>query len=296
MPQTPVAVRGVFGILGRAAPGLAADLAARAFLHVGKPAAVRAADQPVHEAARRGLLAHKGDKVATYAWGDPDAPAVLLVHGWQSRASAFGGLVTAITGAGLRAVAYDAPAHGASGGRARTALGDVEIIRRLTDAEPEPWAGIVSHSFGSLGAGVAVRDGVPADRLVGIASIAAFRFTEDLFVREIGLPWALRARFTQAWERRLRDDPEVTPGATDRFDLVTRPLPQRVRTLWLHDDGDQLVPHSQSALLLGAHPHGSRLVTTTGLGHSKILGDAAVLTHVVDHLTRRTDPSAALER
>ncbi|MFD7023844.1 alpha/beta hydrolase [Promicromonospora sukumoe] len=279
------AVRGVFGVLGRTAPALATALAARAFLHVGRPAPVRVADRPVHEEARRGVLTRGGDEVATYAWGDPDAPAVLLVHGWQSRASAFGSLVTAVTGAGLRAVAYDAPAHGDSGGHVRTALGDVEIISRLTDAEPGPWAGVVSHSFGSLAAGVAVRDGVPADRLAGIASIAAFRFTEDLFVREIGLPRALRARFTRAWERRLQDDPAATPGAADRFDLLARPLPERVRALWLHDVGDRMVPQSQSALLLGAHPHNGELVTTTGLGHSKILGDAAVLTRVVDHLT-----------
>ncbi|MEU4363621.1 alpha/beta fold hydrolase [Promicromonospora sp. NPDC023987] len=285
MPQAPAAVRGVFEFLGRTAPGPAAALAARAFLRVGRPAPVRTADRPVHEAARRSLVPHKGVDVVTYTWGDPDTPAVLLVHGWQSRASAFGSLITTLTAAGLRVVAYDAPAHGDSGGRIRTALDDVAVVRRLTDVENRPWAGVVGHSLGSLAAGVAVRDGVPTERLAGIASIASFSFTEDVFVRTIGLPWTLRDRFSQAWARQLRDDPEVTPDVADRFDLVARPLPSRVRALWLHDDGDQQISPSQSKLLLEAHPHSGALVTTTGLGHNRILGDADVLAHVVDHLT-----------
>lgn len=295
MPQAPAAVRGAFSFLGRTAPGPAAALATRAFLRVGRPATVRVADQPMHEEARRGRLPHESVDVATYTWGDPDAPAVLLVHGWQSRASAFGSLVSALTGAGLRAVAYDAPAHGDSGGRTRTALDDLAIVRRLTDVEAEPWAGVVGHSLGSLAAGVAVREGVPTQRLAGIASIASFRFTEDVFVRAIGLPWSLRDRFSRAWAHRLRDNPEVTPEVADRFDLVAHPLPKHVRTLWLHDDGDQQIPQTQSELLLGAHSHSGELVTTTGLGHNRILGDTAVHTHVVDHLTSRLETARRLK-
>ncbi|MCP2263253.1 Alpha/beta hydrolase family protein [Promicromonospora thailandica] len=209
------------------------------------------------------------------------------MHGWQSRASAFGSLVSALTGAGLRAVAYDAPAHGDSGGRTRTALDDVAIARRLTEAEAEPWAGVVGHSLGSLAAGVAVREGVPTQRLAGIASIASFRFTEDVYVRAIGLPWSLRDRFSRAWARHLRDNPEVTPDVADRFDLVAHPLPGHVRALWLHDEGDRQIPQTQSELLLRAHPDTGELVTTTGLGHNRILGDPTVRTQVVDHLSSR---------
>ena len=295
MPQAPAAVRGAFSFLGRTAPGPAAALAARAFLRVGRPAPVRVADQPTHEEARRGHLSHEGIDVATYAWGDPDAPAVLLVHGWQSRASAFGSLVSALTGAGLRVIAYDAPAHGDSGGRTRTALDDVAIVRRLTDVEAEPWAGVVGHSLGSLAAAVAVREGVPTERLAGIASVASFRFTEDVFVRAIGLPWSLRDRFSQAWAHLLRDNPEVTPHVADRFDLVAHPLPDHVRALWLHDDGDRQIPPAQSELLLGAHPHSGELVTTTGLGHNRILGDTTVHTHVVGHLTSRPETARRLK-
>lgn len=296
MPQkAPAALRGAFSFLGRTTPGPAAALAARAFLRVGRPAPVRATDRPVHEEARRGLLPYAGIDVATYTWGDPDTPAVLLVHGWQSRASAFGSLVTALTAAGLRAVAYDAPAHGDSGGRTRTALDDLGVIRRLTDVENGPWAGVVGHSLGSLAAGVAVRDGVPTERLAGIASIASFRFTEDVFVRAIGLPWTLRDRFSLAWAHRFRNDPEVTPDVSDRFDLVTRPLPNHVRALWLHDDGDRQIPSTQSKLLLGAHPHSGELVTTTGLGHNRILGDPAVLAHVIGHLTSRPETARRLK-
>ncbi|WP_369373783.1 alpha/beta fold hydrolase [Promicromonospora sp. Populi] len=289
MPQTQRATRAMFRTLSRTVPPVALALGAATYWRVGPPAQVRPADQAIHEAARRGSLPHRptfrGSRgtitVATYTWGDPGAPAVLLVHGWQTRASAFGRIIEDLTGAGLRVVAYDAPAHGASDGRRRTALDDVAIIRRLSDAENAPWAAVVGHSLGVLAAGIALHEGVAAERFTSIAGLASVRAATDEFVRAAGIPWALGDRFATAVQRySLPDHPDVY----ERFDLRTRTLPASIPALWVHDAGDPMNPHRLSEQLHEAHATSSELFTTTGLGHNKILGDPVVRSRILDHL------------
>ncbi|MFD7306854.1 alpha/beta fold hydrolase [Promicromonospora sp. NPDC059942] len=296
MSQSRRAARALFRTLGRVAPPAALALGAATYWRVGAPAPVRAADQAVHDSARRTPLEHRPTfrrgrdgrlgaggtvTVATYAWGDPGAPGVLLVHGWQSRASAFGRIIEDLTGAGLRVVAYDAPGHGSSGGQRRTGLDDLAVIRRLSDAENAPWAGVVGHSLGVLGAGIALHEGVEAERFIAISGLTSFRVTADGFVRGAGIPWALRDAFASAAQRYgLPDHPDVY----ERFDLLRHTVPASVPTLWLHDDGDRVNPHPLSVRLHEAHADSSELFTTTGLGHNKILGDRAVRSRILDHL------------
>jgi pimeloyl-ACP methyl ester carboxylesterase len=58
-----------------------------------------------------------GVAIATYAWGDPDAPVVVAVHGFASSAIAnwhLTGWTRELTRAGFRVVAIDQRGHGAS--------------------------------------------------------------------------------------------------------------------------------------------------------------------------------------
>jgi pimeloyl-ACP methyl ester carboxylesterase len=290
--QTQRAARASFRALGRTAPPLALAIGAAVYWQPGPPAPVRAADQAVHDSARRGSLAHRptfrGDRraggtvpVVTYTWGEPGAPAALLVHGWRSRASAFGRIIEDLTGAGLRVVAYDAPAHGASGGRHRSGLDDLDIIRRLSDAEGAPWAAVIGHSLGVLAAGIALHEGVETKRFTAISGITSVRAATVGFLRASGIPWELRDRFATAVQRHgLPDHPDVY----ERFDLLERTVPASAPALWVHDAEDRMNPHAFSEQLHEAHAASSELFTTTGLGHNKILGDPVVRSRVLDHL------------
>ena len=55
-------------------------------------------------------------------------------------------------------------------------------------------------------------------------------------------------------------------------------------TLVLHDADDRTAPLATGRALAGALPH-ARLQVTRGLGHRRILEDAAVVDAVVKHLT-----------
>src|SRR5436190_15309881 len=55
------------------------------------------------------------ERIHAWSWGE--GPTVVLAHGWEGRGSQMGALALAIAGAGMRAVAIDGPAHGASARR-----------------------------------------------------------------------------------------------------------------------------------------------------------------------------------
>ncbi|MCU1543159.1 MAG: alpha/beta hydrolase [Microbacteriaceae bacterium] len=65
----------------------------------------------------RSVLSHDGTNIATYEFGDPDAPTVLAVHGFASSALLnwhATGWIRDLTRAGYRVVAIDQRGHGAS--------------------------------------------------------------------------------------------------------------------------------------------------------------------------------------
>ncbi|MBL0885662.1 alpha/beta fold hydrolase [Myceligenerans indicum] len=268
---------------------LAAEVATWVAFRLGPRAPVRPHEQETHQASRRSTLSHSRPAVnrgrpvdiAVHTWGDPDAPAVLLVHGWQSRASFFAPVIADLLASGRRVVAYDAPGHGDSGGSRRTLADDVAIIHRLSEAEPGGWEGVVAHSAGVLGAGVALADGAPARRFAGLAGLSSATAINDGFFAASGTPPGLRARYDDVVRRRRFPD---EPDLYERYDLTRRPVPATVPALFVHDDADRYVPHRQSELLLGAHAGSAELVTTTGLGHNRIVRDEAVRRRVVDHV------------
>lgn len=277
------AVRTAFATTGRLVPPLALSLAGAAFNRVGAAAPVRPAEEAVHGAARSGSLVVRGHVVATYAWGTAGAPAVLLVHGWQSRASRFAGLVEDLLGAGLRVVAFDGVAHGGSGGRHTTILDHLAIIRALGDEEGAPFAAVVGHSFGALAAGLALHESaVEAERYVGLAAVSGWDTIIDGFAGQIGLPFSLRDSFSRRVARTVFRD---VPDAIERFDLARHPVPPELPTLFVHDERDSQVPLDDAARLHAAHP-GSALHVTSGLGHNRLLGDPSVRALVLSHLGR----------
>jgi pimeloyl-ACP methyl ester carboxylesterase len=57
--------------------------------------------------------------------------------------------------------------------------------------------------------------------------------------------------------------------------------------LVIHDSNDRFIPHSEAVELAGAWPDG-RLITTTGLGHHRILRDPEVIDSAVAFISEST--------
>jgi pimeloyl-ACP methyl ester carboxylesterase len=217
----------------------------------------------------------RGRAVRGWTWGA--GPVVYLVHGWGGSLEQMVPLVGPLLDRGLQVVAFDGLSHGRSdpgvhGARSSDA---VELGRALdaVAARFGPARAVVAHSMGALATLLAVRDGwLATERLVLIAPPSGIPDLLDRFSRELGL--GPRARRRLAERARLR-----TGYAVDELDLVRIATglrrEERPELLVVHDLLDREAPHEPSARLVRSWPD-ALLLSTSGLGHRRILADAAV--------------------
>ncbi|MFI6584250.1 alpha/beta hydrolase [Embleya sp. NPDC050493] len=259
----------------RAAGALAYLLFRRPFVR-GR---VRPAERSAHMFATTDTMYVGGKRVVTYRWGNGAEP-VLLLHGWQSRASRFAPFVEELRARGLTPIGFDAPGHGDSGGTSTTVLEYAEIARRLQD-EYGDFRAVLAHSFGVLGAFQALRSGVRADRVVAVAGVCDMEYLLDRFSVELDLDPRVKAMVRERADARL-----LAPESAiwQRFSASSGAGPERVPILVVHDEDDAMAVADQGYRLAAAYPDQARLFVTRGLGHNRVLGDAAVLAEVLRFL------------
>lgn len=242
------------------APSLAARLAADIFLtprRIGRPPR----EVEWCSSAER-VDYHLGAKrIATWSRGSGDP--VLLIHGWEGRGSQLG----AFAEGPYRFVAVDLPAHGASDGKRTNVFECAAVIAELID-RIQPSA-VIAHSFGCAATTVALRERKVDARLVYVAPPEDFNFFTASFGAMLGIPHKLARRMQREIERRFDTDWDLVRGAAIAR-TMSAPL------LVIHDEDDREVPFRYGHALASEWP-GAQLLKTNGLGHRRILRDAAVV-------------------
>ncbi|GAB2793672.1 pimeloyl-ACP methyl ester carboxylesterase [Hymenobacter luteus] len=219
--------------------------------------------------------------VAAYEWNPAGHRTVLLVHGWEHRASFWGYMARELAAAGFRVVALDAPAHGASAGTRVTLPAYARAVEAVADELGEVY-GVVAHSLGGAAtAGVPVRfnkeKGGVLPRLVLLAVPGSTTAVARRFAQLLQLPAAVVARMNRyVREQHGRD--------AESFSLIHtgRTLPVG-RALLLHDHDDESIPFAEAQEIAVNWP-GLNFRPTTGLGHNRIMRDPAVIRQVTEFL------------
>jgi len=206
------------------------------------------------------------------------AKKVLMVHGFESSTKVFGHCITALLKKGFEVVAFDAPGHGASGGK-RLFVSD--YARMLTQIEEMfgPFQAWLAHSLGGLALALSLEDTQPEGRsaLVLVAPAPGV------------------ARAAEEWTARLRLPADVL-REMDEYVMETSGHPlgwyslRRVigsvgaEILYVQDEEDPVTPPEEARLIeQDRHPN-IQFVFTTGLGHKKIFKDQEVLDRIVEFL------------
>jgi pimeloyl-ACP methyl ester carboxylesterase len=275
--EAPPALRAGFGVLQAVAPPLAERVAYRLFM-----------TPPRHRAPGRELAALAGAEPFTLRAAGTTVrgrrlghgPAVLLLHGWGGRSGQLANFAVPLVEAGCTVVAFDGPAHGASGGRTtnlvRMAEAAAAVARRF-----EARAAI-GHSFGGAALAYAIHRGLTLDAAVLVAPPRTPRSFLDLFCDALGLRSRTREGLRRHIERRVG-----VPWEELDIPFLARTF--RTPALVVHDRADGEVPFEDGAAIASAWP-GARLLPTEGLGHRRILRDGAVVagaaSFVLDRMER----------
>lgn len=274
--RTPLALRAwraAFSVIGAVFPGAAGRIAHFLWYRASRRP-VTARELLVLHRARCNPIAHAGLPVWVYVWGT--GPTILLVHGWSGRAAQLTRWVAPLVKAGHQVVAFDAPAHGRSAGKATTAFDISAVIAELATAWG-PLHAIVAHSFGVLCALHAMQRGVAVKRFVGISPPA----TLDGLLNKFSTTLALPANAVRALRRRL----EVRFGDNiwSQFSAVNIAATMTAPALIVHDREDREIAWQEGAAIATAWP-GAELQLTQGLGHARLLRDCRVVTMTTDFI------------
>jgi pimeloyl-ACP methyl ester carboxylesterase len=242
------------------------------FWRLGPAVAVRAAEQPFHAKARVVDL----NGVVGYEWGSGEK-TVLLVHGWQSRASRFTAIGEALLSRGYTVVAFDAPGNGDSRGKRTHAYEYVDAIRELGRRHGE-FDAVIAHSFGAVATFIAARDGVRTKRIVTIAGVHDFASIVRDFGRAVGLGHGGVRRLRVSIERWA-----AGRGIDPWREVVAELDPSDTQTplLVVHDSGDREVALEQAMQIVEAHTGAVETLITDGLGHNRVLSEPEVVERVV---------------
>jgi pimeloyl-ACP methyl ester carboxylesterase len=271
-----------FRTLSAVSHGLAARAAERVWFTPPRPRIPSASAAFLGTGTRADILVH-GRRVAAWSWGT--GPSVLLVHGWGGFAAQLESFVDPLVRAGYRAVAFDAPSHGASGpsrhGRRQATFFDfaealVELARTVA-----PVAGVIAHSGGCTSVAWALRKGWSVPAGVFIAPMGSPIAYRRVFGEALSIPDAVLDRFASNVERRLGFTwPQLEVADVSNV-ADTPPL------LIVHDRDDRETSLRESQNIAAAWPDAS-LRTTTGLGHNRILRDPGVIAEAIEFIAART--------
>lgn len=231
-------------------------------------------------AVRHAVVAERGE-VVYYEWNPAGQRTVLLVHGWEHRASFWGAMAHGLVQAGYRVVALDGPAHGASAGQRATLVSFAGAVQAVADAVG-PVHAAVAHSFGA-----ACTVGVPVHfnraqtgrlpRLVLMSAPSSTRKVAERFADLLQMPYKVVERMAGFIQEQFGRNAES-------FSLLAagRHFPAD-RALLLHDYDDLNVPFQEGQEIAAQWPS-LEFRPTAGLGHNRIMRDPGVVRQVVEFL------------
>jgi pimeloyl-ACP methyl ester carboxylesterase len=272
-----------FAVLERIAPSAGARWAEALWFTV--PSARGRRDRQA-EPGRPFRVRVQGRAVAGEVWGerladgDPGRgapPVVYLVHGWGGWRWQLDGFVEPLVEAGYRVVAFDAPGHGASDpgpeGPGRGTILELADALAAVVAANGPAHAVVAHSLGATAAAFAIRHGLPVERAAFVAPMADPLPYTRTFAGRLGFGEQVRTRLVGRIERRVGMPLSAFDVPAMAGQVPTPPL------LLVHDRLDAETGWSDSAAIAASWPQ-ARLVTTSGLGHRRILRAPAVIAEV----------------
>lgn len=281
-PSRLAMLRRLFAVLQAVSTALAAAVAFRLFLRTFRRP-LREEDAALLARAVPHELTSGVDRFLAHEWPTGGRLAI-VVHGWGSRAARFAPLCTVLADRGWHVVAFDAPGHGASRGDSSSLPQFMAALDAVAARFGAPHA-LVGHSLGALAIASRHRDGPPAwaSRLAAAALISmpsGAPFLVGSFLHFLGIGDATRQRLLDRFQRRFGAGPDQYTARSGAAH-ITAPV------LLVHDREDDIVPFEHSRQLSAQLP-ACRLLATSGLGHSVLTRDAAVIEAVADFLD---DPS-----
>jgi pimeloyl-ACP methyl ester carboxylesterase len=226
-------------------------------------------------------------QIAAWHFGARHAPAVIMSHGWGGRGAQFREFVAPFIDCGYQVWFFDHVSHGFSQGQEAPitafAKGVAAVVRHV-ESRGTAIAGLVGHSLGCAGIGIALRHDLAHlrdVRVVQIAPPASLIRYSHFFARTMGIPERIR----DAMQWRLEQKIGVR---WNEFEMPRAAASLTAKALVIHDQSDREVRIENGLAVARAWPD-ARFKRTFGLGHRRVLRDPHVIGATLDFIADRVE-------
>ncbi|ANH81011.1 hypothetical protein A8C56_08495 [Niabella ginsenosidivorans] len=231
---------------------------------------------PVMSSAEVLRLSFNNVPLRGYRWNKNASKKLLIAHGFRSHTQRFEHLVPALTAKGYEIIAFDAPAHGLSGGKQINAIDYTAVIRRI-QKEYGPFSSYIGHSFGGLALALSIAE-LPENKNLRMVLFAPATNTDELartFLKEMGIKnEKVRSHFYK--------NVQLLSGGKNLDWFSVKRCVGNIQSgiLWIQDKTDPVIAAAGAVEIQQMNYPNIEFVFTDGLGHSKIYRDPAVLDQV----------------
>jgi len=232
----------------------------------------------IFEQAEKLQLRLDGSIMQGWRWNHRSERKLLILHGYESSVTNFDRYVRPFIKKGYEVLAFDAPAHGRSGGKKITAPLYKTMIQEI-HKKYGPVQSYMAHSFGGLAVSLALEEisHTPDYRLALIAPATETTTAVDTFFKFLKLDTAVRVEFEKVIIKK--------GGVSSEWYSIRRAMKHiRAKVLWIQDEDDDITPMSDVLKVKAENYPNIEFVITTGLGHRRIYRDNKVSKSIVDFL------------
>jgi pimeloyl-ACP methyl ester carboxylesterase len=249
------------------------------FLTPPAPRSLSAAEQLLVNQATLLKIPFNEVQIQGFLWGT--GPTVMLVHGWGGYGLQLGDFVEPLLAAGYQVLAFDAPAHGQTVGVQTNGFELAQAITTVanyyTTTFTQSIEGIIAHSLGATSTTLALSKGLQANKIVYLGAICWLSNAVTVFAKRARINLEVEQLMRQLCGEKFGQDMWFRYAVDQTATNLTMPI-----TLF-HDRRDRDVSFAESVAIAQVW-QGARLVETAGLGHRRILRDAAVIQQTVDFI------------
>ena|SRR5690606_18839746 len=215
-----------------------------------------------------------GKNIHIYEWKN-EGEKILLIHGWESNAYRWIGLIQFLKKKNFHIIAIDAPAQGLSDGYELNPIVYSQAIDEVCQIYQPKF--LVGHSFGGFTSLYyqSVYQNKQLSKIVIMGSPNKFEGLLINYKHLLGMSNRAYRRFLRLFKTDFGIDLS-TYSAAEFIAKIQQPI------LWIHDETDTIVPYNNATEIRKRHPE-ILMYTTKNVGHS--LYNQAVYKQMYQFLT-----------
>lgn len=236
---------------------------------------------PVFLKAEKLSFEKEGITLRGFRWQPehPNGKKILIIHGFSSYAYKFEKYITPLKKEGFEVLAFDAPAHGMSGGKIINAYLYSQTLLSI-EFLFGPIYGFLGHSLGGLAASLAFEQ-LPENlhrKLVLVAPATETKRAIDNFFTLLSVEQATREAFISLISKRT-----LQPISYYSVGRVVKNIQSPV--LWVHDQQDNVCSFEDVRPLLSEDLPHVQFRITEQLGHNKVYREQSVCDEIIHFFT-----------